>query len=469
MFAPLPAGFAKLTQAIEAMGQFSLAPPPQMDDMAQRMRKLYAKARADGYQSLSKGAIRRLPYALWVDGAPSLNELEPDLVQAYWQKHLPAVLSQPRPAKRWLTPLFFVYCHAFKRERADFQDLAQRLRMSLQLAQGSMSSWMRELHASLRWFVPEEVGAQLGRKLATDPDPLPSIITKQQLWPGFLETRLASEAFAGALRLPNGDLSTDSVIKRIQGWSRCEVGGVRGQTVFRYPEHRILLADGLVRPWLQRQPPDHIRHGLISFLIEHYGDPRVLTSVHQGHHWQGVSAETIAAVKRWLVADTLRGFMRILQLTADEIWRYREKFWMAYYDRGVIEEAWIALGSQANLRAKQEFRNATWAPYGRLTSGATPDQSVLFLRIGDIQFMEWSHHGSLRACRVGDPGCPSMYQTEYSGTDLRLVRSMDFHEGQTQQPQLTHMNSDRGTWQRRARDFIAKHTGVRLNDQAIIG
>lgn len=469
MFAPLPTGFFKLSEAVESLGKFTLSAPPEVEDLGRRMRKLYAKARVDGYKGLSRGAIRRLPYALWMDGEPPLQELEPELVKAYWATHLPEAVAQPRPAKRWLTPLFFTYCHGFKKERADFQDFAQKLRLALTMAQGPFAQWMRELQASHRWFVPDDVGGHLGRTLATDCDPLPAVIQRLNLWSGFLESRIASAAFAGALRLPNEVLSHEPVIQRIKSWSRSDVGGKREQTIFKYPEHRVLLADGLVRPWVRQTPPDNIRNTLISYLIKHYGDPRMLTSVHQGHHWQGVSDETVSAVKRWLVGDTLHRFMKILEITADEIWRYRQRFWMAYYERGVIDEAWLALGSQAAWRANKEFGRTEWKQYGLLTAGAASDQSVLFMRVGHVVFMEWSHNGSLRALPHDDPQLPQMYQQEYSGSELRMVKSMDFHGGANQQPQLSHFNSEGGTWQRKARDFIAKHTGVKLNDQAIIG
>ena len=198
---------------------------------------------------------------------------------------------------------------------------------------------------------------------------------------------------------------------------------------------------------------------------EMYG---LVTDVHRGHHWQGVSLATLNTVKRWLVGDTLRGFTRILKLTADENWLYRERFWMAYYDRGVIDEAWLALGTHAAWHAKQVFGKSISRQYGLLVSGALPKQSVLFLRIGHLVFTEWSHNGSLRACQQDDPHLPAMYQSEYHGAKVRDIESMDFHAGMNQYPQLSHMNSEGGTWQRKARDFIAKHTGVRLNDQAIL-
>lgn len=469
MFAPLPQGFPKLQQVVESLGRFSLAAPPEMEQIGLRMRRLYARERERGYEGLSRGSLRRLPYALWLSGQPHLNQVEPELVQAYWDKHLPAAVQQPRTAKRWLVPLFYVYCHEFRKQDADFSDFAQRVRAALLLAQGPVANWLSELQARQRWFVPDEVGLYLGRKLVQSSSSLRDSLGEMDLWAGFLDEPIASEAFTGALRAPNDVLASEPVIERVKQWARAEVTGARGQAMLRYPDARVALAEGLVRPWLRANPSDPVRNGLTSFLIKHYGDPRLLSATHAGHHWQGVSQPTVNTVKRWLVGDTLRGFMRLLQLTADEIWRYRERFWMAYYDQGVVEEAWLALGSQAAWLAKREFGKTDWAQYGTLTSGVATDQSVLFLRIGQIVFMEWSHNGSLRACTQDDPQLPAMYQAEYRGDELREVISIDFHRGLNERPQLTHSNSERGTWQRKARDFIAEYTGVKLSDQAILG
>lgn len=468
MFATLPSGFPALDAAVEGLGRFSISAPPALDPIGLRMRKLYAAARADGYRHLGRGALRRLPYALWVEGEPPLSSTDPELIRAYWSEYLPAAVRDARAAKRWLVPLFYVYCHTFQKQNAEFQDFANRIRLALTFAAGPAAERFSRLHAEQRWFSPSEVGIYLGKTITQGPGQVRDVLTTLELWPGFVEEPICSEAFAGALKAPNDVLSQERVIERMKSWAKAE-GGPRSAPMLRYGEHRIVLADGLVKPWLQQKPPDGIRNGLASFLIQHYGDPRMLTDVHVGHRWQGVSPATIATVRRWLVGDTLQGFMRLLQMTADEIWRYRERFWMAYYESGAIEEAWLALGSQAAWHAQRAFNKADWAQYGSLVSGATSDQSVLFLRIGQMLFMEWSHNGALRACAYTDTDAPAMYLPEYRGEELRNVESYDFHNGQNQRPQLMHMNSEGGTWQRKARDFIAQHTGVRLSDKAIIG
>jgi hypothetical protein len=45
---------------------------------------------------------------------------------------------------------------------------------------------------------------------------------------------------------------------------------------------------------------------------------------------------------------------------------------------------------------------------------------------------------------------------------------MDFHGGVNVNPELRHMNSTGGTWQRKARDFIRQQTGVFVSDREIL-
>jgi hypothetical protein len=160
--------------------------------------------------------------------------------------------------------------------------------------------------------------------------------------------------------------------------------------------------------------------------------------------------------------------MTILQRTADDIWMYRQKFWMAYYDKGFIDEAWLALGQNALEQARHSLVDQKGMGYGRLDGGAALNQSVLFLKIGDLIFTEWSHNGTLRAYRQGMKNTPLLYQNSYHGVDLRAAESMDFHEGLNVNPGLVHSHSDKGTWQRKARDFIRSHTGVSMNDRDIL-
>jgi hypothetical protein len=76
----------------------------------------------------------------------------------------------------------------------------------------------------------------------------------------------------------------------------------------------------------------------------------------------------------------------------------------------------------------------------------------------NMVFCEWSHKGKLRAGIEHGPSIPQLYKSIYNADRLRF-HSMDFNDGQTQDPGLIHSHSDIGRWQDRARNFIKKHLG----------
>jgi hypothetical protein len=142
---------------------------------------------------------------------------------------------------------------------------------------------------------------------------------------------------------------------------------------------------------------------------------------------------------------------------------------MAYYNAGHVDEVWLALGRNARLQARNIDTLRTSRSYATLSGvGVKRQHSLLLIKIGGIVFSEWSHDGSLRAHPEGEPASPQLYLSAYDGEELRAPGSMDFHSGRLGQPQLIHAGSDRGYWQRIARDFINRHTGIYLRDLEII-
>ena len=448
--------------AVQNLRRVSIENPPDIASIAQRLRKQYRKSRTAGYRDLPLGLIRKLPYAYFVPGQDCLTEQEPELVRMYWQEFLPAAMDQPRRAKRWFTPLFFMYCQDFNPVAVEFRTYAQNVLNALGIGAGDASiERMRDLQKRLSFFQPNLVGPLLGSSLLNTGKRVLDGLEANLLWPESLNTRLVEHAFASALSLGPQAMMRPEAIDRVLDWSR-------NAAQPRYPHLRISLANSMLLPWDRARAPDSIKSKLVTYFVKHYHDPRLLGPANPGHQWQGVSQDAVATVRRWLAGDTLRGFLQILQRTADEIWQYREKFWMAYYDAGYVEEAWLVLGDQAALQARQIFGNQPSMTYGRFTGGATPQQSVLLLKIGGLVFSEWSHNGSLRAYRDNDPKAPRLYDQRYHGVDLRDPVSLDFHRGQNERPQLTHAASSYGTWQRKARDFINRETNQYLSDRAIV-
>ena len=453
----------KLEAAVQRLDDPGIPPPPpDMLDIGERLRVIYARARADDYSSLSRSEIRKLPFAYWVRSSPVLSQVEASLVNDYWQSHLPAALSaSPRRSKRWLAPLYFVYCDRFSETDAEFRAFSSRLLTSVQAAQGQFAQALQSLQSTHRFFVPTEVPSRLARYFFLDrTKSLDALLQALQLWNGFWASNFGLAVFRSGLNLPAETLRDAQTVHRMVDWVKL------GRLSVVKSDLRIPFANALLGCWVGQKPPDTLKNTLVDFFISNYGDPRFQNHLH--YQWDGVSTQAKGVILNWLTGDTLRGFMKLLQRTADDIWQYRQKFWMAYYERGYIDEAWMALGDNAQWMAQSLKIDQKGMGFGLLEGGAASNQSVLLLKIGGLVFTEWSHNGSLRAYKDGSPQAPSLYQRTYHGADLRAATSLDFHDAANMNPELRHMNSEGGTWQRKARDFIRRRTNVYINDAEIL-
>ena len=111
MFTPLPTKLEKLEAALQQIDAVTVRQPPPFLEIGKKLRVAYKKHRANNYQLISNSEWRQMPYAIWIKGEPALFETDPELLRKYWAEVLPQALkSSPRRAKRWLLPLFFVYC-----------------------------------------------------------------------------------------------------------------------------------------------------------------------------------------------------------------------------------------------------------------------------------------------------------------------------------------------------------------------
>lgn len=463
MFTPLPTKLEKLEAALQQIDAVTVRQPPPFLEIGKKLRVAYKKHRANNYQLISNSEWRQMPYAIWIKGEPALFETDPELLRKYWAEILPQALrSSPRRAKRWLLPLFFVYCSEFDAENAAFRGFSSKLRSIIHLAQGGFAAKLIEMNERQEFFYPNLVPFNLaGLFFAVRDVRLSEAMPDYLLWSGFEGSKMGGAILAAALKLKEEQLREPATVQKIMDWISSMPAPIFKTNL------RIAFADGMLLPWRKnRKFPSNLKKTLSDFFLQNYGDPRFIR--HSSYQWDGVDPEAIKVMHYLLAGDTLRGFMNILERTADDIWRHRQKFWMAYYDAGYIEEAWMVLGTHAQIAAQRNSTTAVPQRFGRLEGGASPNQSVLLLRIGDLVFSEWSHSGSLRAYHEGDPVAPNFYQPSYHGQKLREAQSLDFHGGMNMNPQLTHSHSESGTWQRKARDMIRQHTGIYLNDREIL-
>jgi hypothetical protein len=463
MFQPLPESFPSIEAiATRLAAGIRIRAIPDTRSMARRLRDAYARAKTDGYRALRRNEYRKLPYAFFLQGEPSLVELHPALLERYWEKAAGQIERRPSSTNRWLTPLLHAYCAHFDGQSNDFALLARGIVALLNQATGPVASTMRRLQSELSFFDPAAAARNIASDAAGKGGSAESWRHRRNLPDGFLVSKLGAAAFGALLQLPVDLRRNAEVVQRVLSWAASQNPRPPAEPM------RVQFADALLGPWVSHHPEESLRRELVQTFTrsDSYGDPRL--RLRAAYQWAGVSEPALSVIKRWLAGDTLRAFVQILERTADEIWEYRQKFWMAYFERGYIDDAWLALGDKAMREFRRDYRGGGRA-CGSL-SGAMHNQSVLLLKLGDLVFQEWSHDGSLRAYKEGSRECPTLYQTEYTASDLRGRRSLNLHprDSQNMYPQLRHFRSAEGGWQRKARDFIHRETGVYLSDREIL-
>lgn len=214
---------------------------------------------------------------------------------------------------------------------------------------------------------------------------------------------------------------------------------------------RASIADGLLQSFSGQQAPQKIKNLLKDFFLEFYGDIRT-----QKERWIGVSDEAKKVMQQWMVENTLHDFFALLthvaryDPTADRHWEYRKRFWNAYLKKGVISEAWFALGPTAYYEAKT-FLTGGNNIYASL-SGAQSRHSSLMMVINGVLITEWSHSGSYRLWDT-DNRRPILYKKKYHRDEL--VTGNDYSG--------SHTGSDTGGWQYRLSTLISDLTGVKIS------
>lgn len=223
-----------------------------------------------------------------------------------------------------------------------------------------------------------------------------------------------------------------------------------GELRFGNTAMRTDVATALLRPFVQRSPAPATKECMQPFFLRHFRDPRLGTGKHL---WSGVPDEIRRVVIRWLVERTLEQFFLLVKETAlDRHWRYREAFWRAFHEHGLIDDIWFVLGPRARgiLRKTNKKNDESETSAG--LHDAESDQSVLVLRMPGVTITEWSHNGSCRIWLDGNNRSPGFYESRYSRNEL--LDGADFKQA--------HQGSDRGYWQDAIAQWLRENTGVEI-------
>lgn len=222
-----------------------------------------------------------------------------------------------------------------------------------------------------------------------------------------------------------------------------------------------ILVYGLLKPWRGGNPSDGHRARISRLLATRIGDPRLDRSrwanIQKRLEEQQVGSDigdVLGIFRRWVVQAAVRQFFEIVaKSTNDPVqWAQRTKFWLAYLDAGVIEDAWFAFGPRAEASARGLSERDASLKHGSITTGggAESSHSSLLLSLGDLRIAEWSHNGACRFWMSGDRSAPQLHQKKY---DSSRLKAMSGGEG------FTHI-SHTSNWQGRFARHIYSRTSI---------
>ena len=320
-----------------------------------------------------------------------------------------------------------------------------------EIQKGSLLAW-KEKSNEFSLFDGVQAENHLAKRVIGATSGISSIFDEAGLIGELSKTGLIEQTYSHTLEkikdLPASNIN-DRIVENVIQWSSFENG-------LRFPGDKGLTIDALLLPWANEEPSEDNKQKILQFLSSHFGDPRLSSG-----SWHAGSDDARSIIRKWLVKETLEDFFRILDKTAmDSQWKYRRAFWFAYYNAGVIDDAWIALGPDAKYAAKQAFGNKFNSAllYG---NGVKSDHSVLLLKISNLIIAEWSHNGKCRVWYDDDENCPKLHQKEYPR--WKLIENSNQIVDRYVQLGLSHQNSEGGHWQGLLSSYIRKETGISMS------
>ena len=362
-----------------------------------------------------------------------------------------------------LRSLIHVYLRGFNNlEFTELAWIAQRIRVKLnQPVYGLLNTWW-ERDQEFHLFDPKDGPERFARACLVPQNNLDLTLKKAGLVGDLEQGEFAKAAFKKALNILRQNLEQGHgqvLLDRILEWSE------RPDSTLRYSTLKQVLVEALLLPFQTRSPLEPIKQQILRFLLRTLKDPRVFSA-----NWYGISPEAITIMHRWLVGATLQQFFDLLDCNAQfypekdrQHWRYRRAFWWAYYQRGVLQEAWFAFAREAEKLARQGL-DREQRIYGEVLDGSIKNHAVILMRIAGLTVVEWSHQGKCRIWLANDPKAPLLYQKQYTRT--KLIAASERIVDSYQEPGITHFSSERGGWQDKVAEFIHRHTGTFVSANA---
>lgn len=176
--------------------------------------------------------------------------------------------------------------------------------------------------------------------------------------------------------------------------------------------------EALLAVWRTKTPPDALRNELSEAIIAAWNDPRL----HAGGIWSGFDPDLRAILLRWLTHQDMKFFCNTVTATQNShMWPPRRDFWLKLYDDGMIDQAWVAFGSEARRYAENNLLRGGKTDMKRRFArqldrgGGT---SLLIMRIGNKIVVDGCHNYKTHIFKIDDANAPALYKRQYYCDDI---------------------------------------------------
>lgn len=409
---------------------------PAMEHLEALVASFRIAARNAGLDHFTKREWGDVVWGIWLEPDPLVE------IEAFFSA-LVARLGEG--SRRLCRRLILAYLAFFDAEQESCRRIGRVLRFAVSAWDWDWTG--RDQQFSL--FDPQLAPARLGRHCITSSEPIAACLAGAGISGTRRFSGLEKAAFSHALGDVRIALETDhpqatTALDRLLEWAIHD-----GRLA--YPTLKAPLAEALLLPWQTRQPPDAMRERITEFLLRHVGDPRI-----HPLKWSGVKEEAQRVLRRWLTRVALEQFLQVVDGVAEpEHWKYRRPFWIAYYEKGLIEEAWVLFGPAAEPFG----RIRELGGYGKLKHPRQNNHCALLMRLtGDLTVAEMSHNGKCRIWLPSRREAPVLYRPRYELRDIENDPNLE----------ISHCGSRQLHWQVKIAEFLRNHAGFAFNKSHFI-
>lgn len=403
-------------------------------------------------RKLTRRQVRDACWCLW-DTTPALARDDAALsaLCSAWE-------SSDRP--RVFKSLAASFMKSYGRDQAARQRVAGLL---TSLAARWGGAW-GELHRRYAIFDLERGPAELAREvIRLDRSPV-DILRQAGIGEVSSAAGLAEEVVRALLSELAGNPDHELRLARVQRFALRPDGRVA------FPGQGAPVVEALVRPFVGQAADTDLQDRFLAVIVKAFGDPRL-----QPGSWHDLPHREL--ILGWLTRQSLRQFLDVVDAIsigpdAKRMWRYRRAFWEGVYDflrrQNVSVQAWVAFGPDGARRARQVFKEASFATLETEGKPVSPDHAVLLFQVGGCVIADWNHNGKCNIWSDADArSAPRLFKKpmRYGSDEVRI----DSGQGNLETRDLfsiMHMSAETYSWQNKVARRLLDATGIRIPQSA---